>query len=60
MTKTCLEFPTKYILSEVVCIKCYHRWIAVRPSGTLLKALYCPKCGEQGFAIETGEVLENE
>ena len=48
-------------VSEVICINCKHRWIAVRPTRTLLKSLECPKCGKQGFVIETGEVInENE
>jgi len=41
--------------SEVMCVKCCKRWIATRPSSTLLKTLECPKCGKVGFAIETGE-----
>lgn len=45
-------------VSEVVCLQCKHRWIAVRPCGTLLKDMECPKCGEQGYAIETGEIIE--
>ncbi len=49
------ELPHK--LSEVICVKCGHRWIAVRPAGTLLKSLECSNCGP-GFAIETGEVME--
>lgn len=42
-------------VSEVICIKCAYRWLAVRPVGTLLKDLECPNCGKQGFVIETGE-----
>lgn len=40
-----------HIVSEVVCLKCLKRWIAVRPEETLLKDLECPQCGEIGFAI---------
>jgi len=47
-----------HIVSEVVCLKCLKRWIAVRPEETLLKDLECPQCGEIGFAIETGEMLK--
>ena len=50
------ELPHKY--SEVICVKCGHRWIAVRPAGTLLKSLECAGCEKTGFAIETGEVME--
>lgn len=47
-------------VSEVICIKCGYRWIAVRPTVTMLRDLECPKCKLQGFAIETGEVIDNE
>ena len=46
---------------EVICINCKYRWIAVRPTDTLLKDLECPQCGQQGYVIETGEIInENE
>ena len=47
-------------VSEVICINCKHRWIAVRPEKTLLKDLECPKCQTKGFVIETGEVIDYE
>jgi len=48
-------------VSEVMCINCKYRWIAVRPTGTLLKDLECPQCRQQGYVIETGEVInENQ
>lgn len=48
-------------VSEVMCIDCKYRWIAVRPTDILLKDLECPRCGLQGYVIETGEVInENE
>lgn len=50
------NMPHKF--SEVICIKCGKRWIAVRPEITLLKDLECENCG-QGFVIETGEVVDN-
>lgn len=43
-------------ISEVICVKCGKRWIAVRQEETLLKSLECPSCGA-GFVIETGEDL---
>ena len=46
-----------HTVSEVVCLKCLYRWMAVRPDGTLLTELECPRCGDIGFAIETGEVI---
>lgn len=44
-------------ISEVICVDCKYRWIAVRPTSTLLKELECPQCGLQGYVIETGEVI---
>ncbi len=53
-----LESSLSYKASEVVCLKCLHRWLAVRPEDALLKNLECPNCGKQGFTIETGEELK--
>jgi len=33
------EEKTPHKVSEVICVKCFHRWISVRPVGVLLKAL---------------------
>lgn len=49
-----------HVASEVACLKCKHRWIAVRPKSCMLIDLECPKCGDIGFAIETGQVFESE
>lgn len=43
--------------SEVICLSCLKRWVAVRPVETLLKNLECPRCGLQGCVIETGETI---
>lgn len=43
-------------VSEVICVKCCKRWIAVRPTTTKLKDLECPNCG-QGYVVETGEEI---
>ena len=42
-------------VSQVICLSCFRRWIAGRPTETRLDELECPSCGKQGFAIETGE-----
>ncbi len=62
MTKTInIEENMPHKVSEVICIDCKHRWIAVRPTATLLKELECPQCRLQGYVIETGEIInENE
>lgn len=46
-------------ISEVVCLKCLKRWIAVYPSKTLLKELQC-QCGEIGFVIKTGQTIPED
>lgn len=46
------------VISEVICIDCKYRWISVRPTCTLLKDLECPRCGLQGYVIETGEIIK--
>ena len=42
-------------VSEVICLYCYRRWIAARETDVNLRDLECPTCGNQGYAIETGE-----
>lgn len=51
---------TSHRVSEVICVKCAYRWLAVRPVTTLLKKLECPQCGLQGYVIETGEVINTD
>lgn len=46
-------------VSEVICLKCLHRWIAVYPSRTLLKELEC-QCGKIGFVIKTGQTIRED
>ena len=46
-------------VSIVICLKCYKRWVAVRPAITKLIDLKCPNCGA-GYVIETGEQLSEE
>lgn len=43
-------------VSEVICVKCYKRWIAVFPEMVPLKELECPNCG-RGYVIKTGQTL---
>lgn len=46
-----------HTVSEVICVKCGHRWISVRPDQTLLKDIECVNCGK-GYVIETGQNIE--
>ena len=53
-TTTDINDYRPHTYSEVMCVKCLSRWIAVRPTGTMLKELECTNCG-RGYVIETGE-----
>lgn len=46
-------------ISELICLKCLHRWIGVYPEELLLKDIKC-KCGEIGYVIKTGQTIETE
>lgn len=54
-----IEDNLPHEVSEVICLKCLYRWIAVYPQTTLLKTLEC-KCGEVGYVIKTGQTIESE
>lgn len=45
-------------VSEVICVNCKYRWIAVRLSAIKLKDLECAGCHKQGYVIETGEIID--
>ena len=52
----CIEDNLEHEVSELICLKCFHRWIGVYPLETQLKDLEC-KCGEIGYVIKTGQTL---
>ena len=54
------EENTPHIVHEAICLCCLHRWVEVRPFGTLLKSLQCPKCEKRGYIIATGQELEDK
>ena len=54
------ENLTEHIVHEAMCVSCLHRWIEVRPQGTLLKNLECPNCGKVGYVISTGQEIKDE
>lgn len=54
-----IEEYQSHKVSEVICIKCGKRWIAIRPSVVKLKDLECPNCGV-GYVIETGEKINTD
>ena len=51
-----IEERQPHKVSEVICVKCGKRWVAVRPETTMLKELECSNCGRD-YVIETGEEL---
>ena len=55
-----IEDCMQHVISEVICVRCSRRWIAIRPEGTKLKDLECPGCGDAGGVIETGEEITEE
>lgn len=52
------EADRPHKVSELICLKCLHRWLSVRPVGLALKNIHC-QCGAVGCVIETGEALED-
>lgn len=55
-----IENGMPHVISEVICVRCCRRWLAVRPEGTLLKDMECPECGKNGGVIETGEEIDDQ
>ena len=53
---TFIEDNIEHEVSELVCLKCFNRWIGVYPSELPLKDIEC-KCGEVGYVIKTGQTL---
>lgn len=51
-----IDKNTSQKVSVVICLKCYVRWVAIRPKRTRLVNLECRNCG-CGYVIETGEEL---
>ncbi len=41
---------------EALCVKCFHRWIAVVPNEMILKTIKCDSCGP-GYVIDTGQYI---
>lgn len=53
---TFIEDNIEHEVSELICLKCFNRWIGVFPSELPLKDIEC-KCGEVGYVIKTGQTL---
>ena len=50
----------EHIVQECICLKCFYRWIDVRPVGTRLKDLECPACHQIWYVIGTGEPIDED
>ena len=46
-----------YEIAELICLKCFDRWIGVY--NLPLKELEC-KCGARGYIIKTGQTIESK
>ena len=44
-----------YIVHELICVKCYNRYISVDPEKLWLADIKCHKCGTVGTTICTGQ-----
>ena len=53
------ESNLEHEVSELICLKCFKRYIGVYPVSTFLKDLQC-SCGETGYIIKTGQTILNE
>ncbi len=51
-----IETNLEHEVSELICLKCFYRWIGVYPTDTSLSQLEC-KCGKIGYVIKTGQTL---
>lgn len=51
-----IEENLPHEVSEVICLKCLKRWIAVYPLKCPLKDLSCT-CGAVGYVIKTGQTI---
>lgn len=51
---------TPHRTAELICVRCYTRWIGAWPEDILLKDLSCPHCKQSGAVITTGQILEDD
>lgn len=55
-----IEENLPHKVSETICLRCFKRWIAVRPTSVLLKDMDCPYCKRTGLVIETREIIQGD
>lgn len=44
-------------VTELICLRCRHRWISVHRTNTNLREYQCPRCRRRGTVIHTGQRL---
>ena len=52
------KYGGKWLVQDLICLKCRHRHISVHPDITKLRFMQCPKCGQVGFIVSTGQTLK--
>ena len=52
-----IEDNLEHEVAELICLKCFYRWIGVYPEACALKQIECRECGEIGYVIKTGQTL---
>ena len=52
------KYKGKWLVQNLICLKCRHRHISVHPDIAKLRFMQCPNCGQVGFIIATGQALE--
>mgnify|MGYP007133754231 CR=1 FL=1 len=50
------EEDSPHEVSELICLRCLHRWIGVYPQQLKLADMEC-KCGAIGYIIKTGQTI---
>jgi DNA-directed RNA polymerase subunit RPC12/RpoP len=53
----CIEAYLPHEVTELVCLRCRHRWISVHRTNTNLREYRCPRCRRMGMVIHTGQTL---
>lgn len=54
-----IEQNMEHEVAELICLKCLDRWIGVYPQELSLKNIEC-KCGQTGYVIKTGQIIDTE
>lgn len=44
-------------LSELICLKCYYRWVELYDVSLTLRKMRCTNCGDVGYIIKTGQTI---